>query len=122
MAVSQVVEHLDEEPWVDQCVSFVTMGCRHEHPRVRHDAFQAIGQLAYDQQPYVQENHHEVLLPLLLAGMSDENIRVAANAINAFTSVADELDEECLLPLLEDFLTTLFARLKEGKTIAIREQ
>eukprot|EP00913_Durusdinium_trenchii_P034525 g32299.t1 len=48
MAVSQVVEYVEEEAWIDQCLDFLGPHYAHAHPRVRFCAFQALGQIAYD--------------------------------------------------------------------------
>eukprot|EP00974_Lingulodinium_polyedra_P027435 2652043-Lingulodinium_polyedra.AAC.1 len=63
MAILQVVEHVGETSWVDQCVELISRNLAHAHPRVRYAAFSAGAQIANDHSPYVQETHHELLLP-----------------------------------------------------------
>mmetsp|Transcript_11732 Transcript_11732/g.37584 ORF Transcript_11732/g.37584 Transcript_11732/m.37584 type:complete len:1045 (+) Transcript_11732:3-3137(+) len=120
-AVSQVVEHILEDPWVDQCVDFIAQNLAHAHPRVRFAAFTAVGQVAYDQAPHVQETHHALLLPPIAAGIKDTNIRVATEAVSAFTSLASDLDCDDLEPFMEDLLTAMFARLGQGESRAMQE-
>mmetsp|Transcript_27798 Transcript_27798/g.73473 ORF Transcript_27798/g.73473 Transcript_27798/m.73473 type:complete len:1140 (-) Transcript_27798:38-3457(-) len=122
MAVSQVVEHIEEEAWIDQCVDFVVQQLANPHPRVRYSAFQAIGQIAYDHEPYVQESHYETILPGIVAGLDDANIRVATNAANSFVSFGEELDRDVLEPHLDELMTKLFMRLQQGQTRTMQEQ
>uniref|UniRef100_A0A7S1RN32 Importin subunit beta-1/Transportin-1-like TPR repeats domain-containing protein n=1 Tax=Alexandrium catenella TaxID=2925 RepID=A0A7S1RN32_ALECA len=121
MAIAQVVEHITENAWVDQCVDFIAQNLTHQHPRVRFSAFVAVGQVAFDHVPHVQETHHALLLPAIVVGIKDVYIRVAAEAVNAFTSLADELDCEDLEPFMEDLLTGMFLRLGQGETKAMQE-
>ncbi|CAE7616580.1 IPO5 [Symbiodinium natans] len=120
MAVSQVVEYIEEEAWVDQCIDFLVPHTSHAHPRVRYAAFQAVGQTAYDHDPYVAENHAETLLPLILAGLDDKNIRVATSSASALSSMED-MDEEDLEPHMEALMTKLFTRLQQGQSRAMQE-
>ncbi|CAE7353258.1 IPO5 [Symbiodinium pilosum] len=120
MAVSQVVEYIQEEAWVDQCIEFLVPHTSHAHPRVRYSAFQAVGQTAYDHDPYVAENHAETLLPLILGGLDDQNIRVATSAASALSSMED-MDEEDLEPHMEALMTKLFTRLEQGQSQAMQE-
>lgn len=122
MAVSQVVEHIEEEAWIDQCVGFVHQQLSHAHPRVRDAAFRAVGQVAYDHEPYVQESHHELLLPAIVVALDDVNIRVAASACSAFTALGDELDSDDIYPYIDDLVTKMFKRLHQGETRSMKEQ
>ncbi|CAK0827568.1 unnamed protein product [Prorocentrum cordatum] len=122
MAVSQVVEHIEDESWVDQCVHFIAERLAHVHPRVRFAAFQAVGQVAYDQEPYVQDSHHELLLAAIVTGLNDVNVRVATNAANAFVSFGEELDRDALEPHIDELMGRLFDRLKQAQTRSMQEQ
>jgi len=120
MAVSQVVEYIEEEAWVDQCIDFLVPHTSHAHPRVRYSAFTAVGQTAYDHDPYVAETHAETLLPLILAGLDDSNIRVATSSASALSSMED-MDEEDLEPHMQELMTKLFTRLKQSQSQAMQE-
>ncbi|CAE8635748.1 unnamed protein product [Polarella glacialis] len=127
MAVSQVVEYIDEDAeqgaaWVDQCVDFLIPHMSNPHPRVRYSAYQAVGQVAYDHEPYVQETHHEDLLKAIVVGLDDTNIRVASNAASAFCSVGEELDHESLEPFMDDIMNKLFSRLQKAESRTMQEQ
>mmetsp|Transcript_28692 Transcript_28692/g.60883 ORF Transcript_28692/g.60883 Transcript_28692/m.60883 type:complete len:1144 (-) Transcript_28692:9-3440(-) len=122
MAVSQVVEHLEEEPWIDQCVELIVGLLEHPHPRVRYSGFQAVGQVAYDHEPYVQDNHSDKLLPAIVKALDDKNIRVATNAASAFVSLGEDLDRDDLEPHIDDLMTRFFTRLQAGETRTMMEQ
>eukprot|EP00974_Lingulodinium_polyedra_P022178 2142980-Lingulodinium_polyedra.AAC.1 len=52
MAVLQVVKHVDETAWVDQCMELISRNLAHAHPRVRYAAFSAVARIADDHSPY----------------------------------------------------------------------
>lgn len=121
MAVVQVVEHIEEEAWVDQSVEYIIQNLHHPHPRVRFVCFVAIGQFAYDHEPYVQENHSKALLDAIVPGIDDINIRVATEAVSAFVSLGEGLDADDLEEHNDALVTKLFARLQEGATRSMQE-
>jgi len=121
-AIQQVVEYLEEDAWVDQCVDFVSQNVGHAHPRVRYVAFGALSEIAYHHAPHVQETHHALLLPAIVAGIKDVNIRVATNAVDAFSALGDEgLDIPELEPFADELLMSMFQCLHQGQTRAMQE-
>lgn len=120
MAVSQVVEYVEEEAWIDQCLDFIGPHLTNAHPRARYSAFQALGQTAYDHDPYVAENHATTLLPMIVTGLDDSNIRVATNAASALASMED-MDPDDLEPHMEGLMTRLITRLQKGDTRTMQE-
>lgn len=121
MAVNQVVEYIEEESWIDHCITFLLPHLSHEHPRVRFSAFSAVAQVAYDHDEYVGQNHCETLLPAILKGLDDPNVRVATAAASALSSLAEEIDEDDLEPHIEELMTKLFTRLKLGQVRTLQE-
>lgn len=122
MAISQVIEHLEEEEaWVDQCIEFVGNHFKHQHPRVRYVAYWAVGQACYDHSPHVQEKHAALLVPAIVEGIADPNIRVAMQACSSFTPLAEELYPESLEDHLQDLLKILFQRLQAGESRTMQE-
>eukprot|EP00930_Biecheleria_cincta_P082414 TRINITY_DN72149_c0_g1_i1.p1 TRINITY_DN72149_c0_g1~~TRINITY_DN72149_c0_g1_i1.p1 ORF type:complete len:1147 (+),score=299.97 TRINITY_DN72149_c0_g1_i1:25-3465(+) len=121
MAVNQVVEYIEEESWIDHCITFLVPHLSHEHPRVRFSAFSAVAQAAYDHDEYVAQNHSEQLLPAILKGLDDPNVRVATAAASALSSLAEEMDEDDLEPHIEELMTKLFTRLKLGPARTLQE-
>jgi len=122
MAVSQVVEHIEEEAWIDQCVDFIVASANHSHSRVRFAVFHAIEQTCRDHEPYVQETHGEKLLAVVVPGIDDLNIRVATRAVSSFVSLGEELDPAEFAPHTDNLITKLFARLDEAATRSMQEQ
>eukprot|EP00929_Paragymnodinium_shiwhaense_P090732 TRINITY_DN5086_c0_g1_i5.p1 TRINITY_DN5086_c0_g1~~TRINITY_DN5086_c0_g1_i5.p1 ORF type:complete len:1145 (-),score=410.23 TRINITY_DN5086_c0_g1_i5:487-3921(-) len=127
MAVSQVVEHIEEEDgeaWVKQCLDFVLPFLPHEHARVRYAAFWATAQICYDHDSTILaagEEYEAKLLEAFVAGMEDVNPRVAVQATRAFGAYAeiDETDPEVLRPFMPKMLEVLFKRLaaREGRAM-----
>jgi len=123
MAISQSVEHLEDEALVDQCIDFIIPYLAHAHPRVRYAAFWAIGQVCYDHSPHVQDKHHKALLVAIVAGMKDENIRVATAAVTTLSAVVDEeLDQENLEPHIQVLLEGVIKLLGVGGSRCMQEQ
>lgn len=125
MAMSQVAEHIEEESWVSRIVDFVAQYTDEGgHPRLRYAAFQALGQIIYDQSQYVQESYPDIIIPKVTNGMDDENIRVATSSVSALVSFIEdsELDYDDLKPYLEELLLRIFHRLFEGSARAMKEQ
>uniref|UniRef100_A0A7S2NNA1 Stalled ribosome sensor GCN1-like HEAT repeats region domain-containing protein n=1 Tax=Zooxanthella nutricula TaxID=1333877 RepID=A0A7S2NNA1_9DINO len=121
MALAQVVEYVDSEDWVDQVVEFVIQQLTHAHPRVRYAAFWAIGQVCYDQSPHVQEKYHGELLPAIVVGIDDANIRVATEAVSAFSALGEELDCDDLEDCMDDLLMRMFNHLHAGESQMMQE-
>mmetsp|Transcript_156376 Transcript_156376/g.277471 ORF Transcript_156376/g.277471 Transcript_156376/m.277471 type:complete len:814 (+) Transcript_156376:3-2444(+) len=115
MAIAQVVEHIEEATWVEQCYNFVIKFSTHAHPRVRYTVFHAVAQICSDQQE--EDNLAFIdsgeLLAGILKGMIDDNIRVVTNATSAFTAYGDEADMEVLEVFMPDILTKVTDHLKQ---------
>lgn len=122
MAVSQVSEHIEEEPWIDQSIDYISQFFEHEHPRVRDASFIATAQICYDHEPYCQESHHSVLLPAIDKALDDPYVRVAATACSAFSSLGSELDDEDLLPHVDSLMAKILIRLGQQETKSMSEQ
>jgi len=122
IAIQQVAEHIAESAWVDQCIDFVGQNVAHAHPRVRYAAFGAMTEIAFHHSPHVQDTHHAALLPAIVAGIKDVNIRVATNAVDAFSALGEEgLDIEELESFADDLLMSMFSCLQQGQTRAMQE-
>mmetsp|Transcript_47794 Transcript_47794/g.113570 ORF Transcript_47794/g.113570 Transcript_47794/m.113570 type:complete len:1119 (+) Transcript_47794:106-3462(+) len=119
MTVSQVVEHMEEDPWVDQIVDFILQHVENAHPRVKYAAFRSIAQCCYDQSPHVQEEFYPRIMPALIAGLGDQNIRVVTAASYGLVAMIEDMDEEDLEVYIEDLLQRFFERLQEGRSRAL---
>jgi hypothetical protein len=122
MALAQVVEHIEEEGFIDLCVRFIVQHLSHQHPRVRHAAFNAVRQIAEDHEPYIQQNHHGAILPAIATALDDTNIRVATSAAAAFVSFGEELDKEVLFPHVDLLMVRFVGHLELGKGRSMQEQ
>eukprot|EP00928_Gymnodinium_smaydae_P042660 TRINITY_DN28694_c0_g2_i2.p1 TRINITY_DN28694_c0_g2~~TRINITY_DN28694_c0_g2_i2.p1 ORF type:complete len:1146 (+),score=367.54 TRINITY_DN28694_c0_g2_i2:83-3520(+) len=114
IAISQIVEHVEDDAWVDNCIEFTVRHHSHEHPRVRAAVWEAVGQICYDhcdEEAPILSKHLEKLLPALLAGMHDQNLRVAKEAVISLEFIAEELDCDDLEDCAEGLLRTLFGHL-----------
>mmetsp|Transcript_11783 Transcript_11783/g.26684 ORF Transcript_11783/g.26684 Transcript_11783/m.26684 type:complete len:1134 (+) Transcript_11783:61-3462(+) len=114
MAVSQVVEHMEEDPFVDQIVDFILQHVDNNHPRVKYAAYRSIAQCCYDQSPHVQEDFYPRIMPPLVAGLQDQNIRVATAAAYGLVAMLEDMDEDDVEIYVEELLTRFFERLRDG--------
>jgi len=122
MACSQVFEHLEDEAQVDLCIDLILRHFTNEHPRVRYTAFSAIAQASYDQSDRVQEKYAADLVPLLIKGMQDPNIRVVTSAVEAFSAIGEGLDSDEVEDHMEELLKLLFKHLDAGESRHLQEQ
>eukprot|EP00928_Gymnodinium_smaydae_P050048 TRINITY_DN3366_c0_g3_i1.p1 TRINITY_DN3366_c0_g3~~TRINITY_DN3366_c0_g3_i1.p1 ORF type:complete len:832 (+),score=242.22 TRINITY_DN3366_c0_g3_i1:276-2498(+) len=121
MAISQVVEHIEDEAWLEQCVEFVMQHAKHAHPRVRYAVFWAIAQISYDQADSVSSKQEE-LLKIILEGIDDENIRVATTAVSAFTAMGDDIDYcDVEDDFVKELLQGLIKRLQKKESRVMQE-
>lgn len=124
MAVSQVVEHLEDDARIDQCIEFISRFFEHPHPRVRYVAFSAIAQSVFDQTERLHEKYAAELLAKLLKGMQDDNVRVVTSAVEAFSALATDMDagDVGLEDHMEELLLILFKHLGAGESTHLQEQ
>lgn len=86
------------------------------HARVRWAAINAVGQLATDLGPDLQQQHHASLLPALIRCMDDgANPRVQAHATAAILNFSEGATPEILAPYLDQLLAKLMQLLQFGK-------
>jgi len=107
MSLSQCAEIVEQESHVDEIVKLLVAMLPDAHPRVRYAALHAIGQISTDHSPYLQEQHHELLLPVLSRLMDDPVVRVASHACAAFINFAEDLECDILLPHLPNLMGKL---------------
>jgi len=123
------------------CISQVAEGCKKQmvehlelvlrqiaarfgdpHPRVRWAAINAMGQLETDLGPDLQNTHHGLVLPALIAVMDDAaNPRVQSHAAAAIINFTENCDKGVLGQYLEALLGKLVALLLGGQRI-VQEQ
>eukprot|EP00842_Homolaphlyctis_polyrhiza_P004970 jgi/Hompol1/5474/HPOL_001964-RA len=89
------------------------------HPRVRHAACNAIGQMCTDFAPKIQDKFHEAILTHLIPVMDDiQHLRVQTYAAAALVNFAENAKKECISPYLNIIIPKLLVLLQTGKTYA----
>jgi hypothetical protein len=121
LSIAQVVEHCDDDDRIDQCVDFVIRFHEHPHPRVRCACYDAISQCVLDQEDRFEAKYVEDLVPKVLTGLRDGNIRVVMAAANVFTAMSDILDYDDISEHLPALLETLFAHLDKGESRRLQQ-
>jgi len=119
--VKQTVEYVEEKEHMAEMAKLLIAHVNHAHPRVRYTALHAIGQLANDQAPQFQEAFHGQVMPLLLTCMDDKVDRVAAMAMSAFVSFAEEL-KDMMHQYSQTFMEKFLARLTSSQHRGIQEE
>lgn len=119
-AIKQTVEYVEDQSHVGEMAKLLINHLKHPHPRIRYTSLHAIGQLANDQAPQFQEEFHQTVMPLLLEASDDQVDRVAAMAMSAFVSFAEEIASETMThykyaqPFMEKFMTRLQSTAHRG--------
>lgn len=121
VALSRVTAHVVEEAWLLRSVQLVESQLGHAHPRVRHAALQATNELVRWHGEYMQANHLEVLLRIVLATLSDHSSRVAASAASTLATVIAGLSVGALQPHAEVVIKAALAHLSTGNNHALQE-
>eukprot|EP00271_Cylindrocystis_brebissonii_P019237 TRINITY_DN5787_c0_g1_i1.p1 TRINITY_DN5787_c0_g1~~TRINITY_DN5787_c0_g1_i1.p1 ORF type:complete len:1153 (+),score=248.27 TRINITY_DN5787_c0_g1_i1:117-3461(+) len=101
---------------LDSVVAMVLTGFRDPHPRVRWAAINAMGQLATDLGPDLQEAHHQRALPALILAMEDFNTpRIQAHAAAAVLNFSESATPEVMTPYLDAIISKLLILLQTNK-------
>eukprot|EP00850_Spirogloea_muscicola_P020012 SM000205S06219 [mRNA] locus=s205:248959:255137:+ [translate_table: standard] len=103
---------------LDPVVSMILESFRDPHPRVRWAAINAIGQLSTDLGPDIQQQHHQQILPSLVAAMDDfANPRVQAHAAAAVLNFSENCNGDIMAPYLDGVISKLLTLLQSGKRV-----
>lgn len=114
--------HKIMEAELGKVVHLILPHMRDPHPRVRHAALNAIGQMCTDFSPKIQEQFHEAILNHMIPLMDDlQNIRVANYASAALVNFSETASKELLAPYIETIIEKLLALLNTGK-LFVQEQ
>ncbi|UYV65910.1 IPO5 [Cordylochernes scorpioides] len=103
MALSAIGEgcHKQMEPLMPTVVETVLPFLLNPHPRVRHAACNALGQMATDFAPSFEKKFHSKVIPGLVSLLDDtEHPRVQAHAAAALVNFFEECSRGLLLPYL----------------------
>ncbi|EGF83115.1 hypothetical protein BATDEDRAFT_33995 [Batrachochytrium dendrobatidis JAM81] len=107
---------------LEKVVGLVVPHLADPHPRVRHAACNAIGQMCTDFAPKIQQKFYDQILRGLIPVMSDVQFpRVSTYAAAAMVNFAEEAKMECIAPYLPDIIPNLVVLLNSSKYFS-REQ
>ncbi|CAK0884201.1 unnamed protein product [Prorocentrum cordatum] len=118
MTLSQCAETVQDEAHVDEIARLLVSLLSDGHPRVRFAALHAIGQTAADHTPYLQETHHELIMPALSRLMDDPVVKVAAHSCAAFLNFAEDLGKTELLPYVPQLMAKLCPKIISPARVA----
>merc|ERR1719447_394621 len=119
------------EPLLANIVDSIMPFLQDDHPRVRHAACNALGQLATDFQILFQKRFHDKVMPGLLFVLENDNgfPRVQAHAAAALVNFCEECPPKIMEPYLEALVTKLemvlaskIQELLQGGTKLVLEQ
>ncbi|KAJ3335318.1 Importin-5, partial [Kappamyces sp. JEL0680] len=114
--------HKIMEAELGKVVQVILPHMRDPHPRVRHAACNAIGQMCTDFSPKIQEGYHAEILSHMIPIMDDlQNIRVANYASAALVNFSENASKELLSPYIETIIEKLLALMNTGK-LFVQEQ
>ncbi|KAH9250532.1 hypothetical protein BASA81_011637 [Batrachochytrium salamandrivorans] len=101
---------------LEKVVGLVIPHLADPHPRVRHAACNAIGQMCTDFAPKIQDKYYDVILTHLVPVMDDvQHPRVQTYAAAALVNFAEQAKKECISPYLELIIPKLLSLLDSGK-------
>lgn len=121
-AMRQTAEFVDDPGDLDQMVNLVLHHLEHPHPRVRYGALHALGQMANDQAPHLQDACYKVIMPVLINKMDDQVDRVASMAMSAFISFGEPLDNSLMLGYAQVLMEKLVKKLQATQHRGVREE
>ncbi|KAI8903813.1 armadillo-type protein [Gorgonomyces haynaldii] len=106
------------EAELEKVINVVIPHLRDPHPRVRHAACNAIGQMCTDFAPNIQNRFHERILANLIPVMDDpQYLRVASYGAAAMVNFSENA-REIIAPYLESIIPKLLNLMNTGKVFA----
>jgi len=121
-AIKQTIEYAEEQTHIDEMGQLLLQHMGHAHPRVRYAALHALGQLANDQSPAFQERSHAQVMPVLSEKMDDPVDKVAAMAMSAFVSFAEQLEAPLMMQYAGNFMEKFMMKLQSTQHRGVREE
>ncbi|GLJ16157.1 hypothetical protein SUGI_0269600 [Cryptomeria japonica] len=118
ITLAQIAEGCDKamSKNLEPIVNMVLNSFRDPHPRVRWASINALGQLATDLNPDLQEQFHQQVILALVGAMGDiQNPRVQAHAAAAVLNFCEGCTPEILTPYLDGIVANLLVLLQNGK-------
>ncbi|KAJ3252863.1 Importin-5 [Boothiomyces macroporosus] len=104
---------------LEKVIGLILPHLKDPHPRVRHAACNAIGQMCTDFAPTIQEQFHQPILTHLIPIMDDlAHIRVANYGAAALVNFSENASKECIAPYIEPIISKLLVLMNTGKIFA----
>lgn len=118
MSVFQTIEFLPEDRVESQLKDVVGLLLKEAQNvqgprayRVRYAALRALGQVALDHQPFMQQSFHTEVLPVLISSFDDPIAKIQSQALSSFVNFSEALDIDDLLPLAHVVMEKIMIRL-----------
>lgn len=104
---------------LEKVVNVVLPHLADPHPRVRHAACNAIGQMCTDFAPKIQNKFHERILAGLVSILDDVHfLRVRSYGAAALVNFSENVRKDCIAPSLPAIIPKLLAIMDSGKAYA----
>jgi importin-5 len=104
---------------ISKVIDVVLPHLQDPHPRVRHAACNAIGQMCTDFAPHIQNKFHARILPALISVLDDSSfLRVQTYGAAAMVNFSESAKKEAVAPYLPVIIPKLLALMNTGATYA----
>lgn len=104
MTISELGQFIEESDKIAELVPILhSHAAPNLHPKIRYAAYHCIGKLSEDYEEEFQAAHHEIMVPLLVAGIADSVPRVAAAASDSL----GKFMESCGPSLVSEHINTI---------------
>ncbi|KZO91605.1 ARM repeat-containing protein [Calocera viscosa TUFC12733] len=103
-------------------VNFIARAFGDPEGRVRFAACQCLGQLCTDLDGAIQQEHHAIILPILVRALRDPIPRVHAHAASAMINFCEGVPKAILGPYLPELVTGLVTLLNDNTQRYVQEQ
>jgi len=121
-AIRQSIEYLDDDQTIDEMAILLGRHTEHPHMRVRYAAWQALSQMATDQQPQFQERWHEQLMKILGQSIDDPVNRVQQIALSFFVAFGEALDNTNMELYAKPMMAKLVEKVQNQRHRGVREE
>jgi len=121
-AIRQSIEYLDDDGTINEMAVLLGRHTEHPHMRVRYAAWQALTQMATDQQPQFQERWHEPLMKILGQSIDDPVNRVQQIALSFFVAFGEALDNTVMELYAKPMMAKLVEKVQHQSHRGVREE
>lgn len=93
---------------VHDIVSLILPHLSHPHPRIRWVACHAIGSLAHDLSPKIQQQFDRVIIPEIAKLLDEKYTTIIATALTSLSTFCESVEQNHLVEYLDDILKKLY--------------